>query len=96
MADSQGASTVFIEFMLRILEESLEELLQSQNITISGSDRIALFKDYITDRSFTRKDYLRYFKELSTSTASRDLKDAVDNHLLRKEGEKSLTRYTYI
>lgn len=96
VADSQGASTVFIEFMLRILEESLEELLQSQNITISGSDRIALFKDYIADRSFTRKDYLRYFKELSTATASRDLKDAVDNHLLRKEGEKSLTRYTYI
>ena len=96
IADRQGESTVFVEFMLRIVEESLEELLQSQNVTLTGRDRIALFKDYIADASFTRKDYLRYFKELSTATASRDLKEAVDSNLLRKEGEKSLTRYTYI
>lgn len=96
VADRQGESTLFIEFMLRIVEESLEELLQSQNVTLTGRDRIALFKDYIADASFTRKDYLRYFKELSTATASRDLKEAVDSNLLRKEGEKSLTRYTYI
>ena len=95
VADRQGESTIFVEFMLRIVEESLEELLQSQNVTLTG-DRIALFKDYIADASFTRKDYLRYFKELSTATASRDLKEAVDSNLLRKEGEKSLTRYTYI
>ncbi|MBS1320092.1 MAG: Fic family protein [Parabacteroides sp.] len=96
VADRQGESTIFVEFMLRIVEESLEELLQSQNVTLTERDRIALFKDYIADASFTRKDYLRYFKELSTATASRDLKEAVDSNLLRKEGEKSLTRYTYI
>lgn len=96
VADRQGESTIFVEFMLRIVEESLEELLQSQNVTLTGRDRIALFKDYIADASFTRKDYLRYFKELSTATASRDLKEAVDSNQLRKEGEKSLTHYTYI
>ena len=96
VADRQGESTIFVEFMLRIVEESLEELLQSQNVTLTERDRIALFKDYIADASFTRKDYLRYFKELSTATASRDLKEAVDSNLLRKEGEKSLTHYTYI
>ncbi len=95
LADSQGSSTVFIEFMLRIIEESLEELLQSQNVTLSGSGRIDLFREYIDDRYFTRKDYLRYFKELSTATASRDLKEAVENKLLSKEGEKSLTRYKF-
>ena len=62
IADRQGESTVFVEFMLRIVEESLEELLQSQNVTLTGRDRIALFKDYIADASFTRKDYLRYLK----------------------------------
>lgn len=96
IADSKGESTVFVEFMLRIVEESLEELLQSQNVTLSGRDRIALFREHIKDGTFTRKDYLRYFKELSTATASRDLKEAVESNLLRKEGEKSLTRYKYI
>ena len=95
VADRQGESTIFVEFMLRIVEESLEELLQSQNVTLTGRDRIALFKDYIADASFTRKDYLRYFKELSTATASRDLKEAVDSNQLRKEREKFDALYIY-
>jgi predicted HTH transcriptional regulator len=45
--------------------------------------------------SFTRKDYMEVFKTISTATASRDLKKAVEDGNLRTEGGGNLTRYFY-
>jgi predicted HTH transcriptional regulator len=45
--------------------------------------------------SFTRQDYMRIFKDISSATASRDLKAAVDNGILEKTGEKRTTRYKF-
>jgi Fic family protein len=94
-SDDQGSSTIFIEFMLNVINDALEELLRIQSPSITNRDRIKLFKDIIGKSSFTRQDYLRHNKEISSATASRDLKNAVDDGILEKTGEKRLTKYKF-
>ncbi|MFV0467788.1 MAG: Fic family protein [Dysgonomonas sp.] len=94
-SDNQGKSTEFIEFMLDIIDTALEDLLKTQNLTLTSTDRINIFVNFIGNDFFTRQDYLRHNKEISTATASRDLKEAVDNNIIEKTGEKRLTKYRY-
>lgn len=96
VSDKAGNSTAFIEFMLAIIDRSLENLLQTQNISIDKTTRVDVFRDIIGSGLFTRADYLRHNKGISTSTASRDLKDAVDNGILERIGDKRLTKYRFI
>src|SRR6056300_110895 len=77
-SDNSGESTLFIEWMLQILLQALEELLKTQNRNLTVKDRIELFKVIIGKREFYRKEYLQNFREISTATASRDLKWAVE------------------
>jgi predicted HTH transcriptional regulator len=86
---------VFIEFMLEIILESLEDLLSIQNVSLTNIDRINLFKSIVKMDFFTRKEYLKNFREISSATASRDLKFAVDNGLIEKFGDKNTARYKY-
>lgn len=95
-ADKKGHSTSFIEFMLAIILEALNELLQSQNKTLYAEDRIELFKQRVGKSSFSRKDYLQNFKNISAPTASRDLKWAVEQGIVKKFGEQRLTKYKFI
>jgi Fic family protein len=94
-SDNQGNSTGFIEFMLQIICESLEELLTSQSVNLTRDDRIAIYKNKISSDSFTRQDYMRLFKDISSATASRDLKVAVDKGILEKTGDKRTTQYRF-
>lgn len=94
-SDNAGESTPFIEFMLEIILESLEDLLNIQNISLTNIDRINLFKTIIKDDFFTRKEYLKRFREISSATASRDLKFAVESGLIEKIGDKNTARYRY-
>ncbi len=94
-SDNQGSSTGFIEFMLDVINTALEDLLRTQNLTVSNLDRIDLFKDIIGTKIFTRQDYLRHNKEISPATASRDLKEAVEGLILEKTGDKRLTKYRF-
>jgi Fic family protein len=94
-SDNQGSSTSFIEFMLELIHIALADLLRSQNVAVTDSDRIDLFKDQIAGNEFSRQEYLRYNKDISSATASRDLKNAVDNGILSKTGEKRLTKYRF-
>ncbi|MBS0026705.1 Fic family protein [Chitinophaga sp. 22321] len=96
ISDKSGHSTPFIEFMLAVIEESLEELLTSQNTSVTSVDRISLFKQKIKDAPFTRKDYLRENKDISSATASRDLKEAIEKKLLNKTGDKRVTVYNFL
>jgi len=95
LSDKSGHCTLFIEFMLNIILQALENLLQTQNRTLTAQDRIELYKDIIKYKEFSRKDYLQNFKEISQATASRDLKWAVEQSVLIKYGDKRLTRYRY-
>lgn len=94
-SDNKGNSTGFIEFMLQIINESLEELLNNQGVNLTGTDRITIFKDKIKQANFSRQEYMRQFKDISSATASRDLKEAVDNGILKKTGDKRMTSYCY-
>ena len=81
--------------MLEIILESLNELLNIQNVNLTKIDRIYLFKSIIKDNYFTRKEYLTNFREISSATASRDLKYAVENQLINKNGDKSTSKYRF-
>lgn len=94
-SDNTGESTVFIEYMLEIILESLQQLLSIQNVSLTNVDRIILFKSIVKNDFFTRKAYLNNFREISSATASRDLKFAVENGLIEKMGDKNTTRYRY-
>ncbi len=94
-SDNTGQSTPFFEWMLNIILQSLENLLKTQNRSLTAEDRIELFKDKIGQQEFSRKDYLQNFKEISQATASRDLKWAVEQEILEKSGDKRLTKYQF-
>lgn len=95
-SDNQGTSTSFIEFMLEIINQTLEDLLSSQNLNLKNTDRIEAFKGIIGSDYFSRQGYLRQNKDISSATASRDLKEAVDKDILEKSGDKRLTKYRYL
>lgn len=92
-SDKAGKSTRFIEFMLATINDALEDLLKIQNRQLTTADRVAYFLSVYKDKVFTRKDYMTIFKEISSSTASRDLKYALDEKLVSKEGDKRMTKY---
>jgi Fic family protein len=95
-SDNQGNSTSFVEFMLEIINHALEDLLSSQNLAIRNIERIEAFRAIISYDYFTRRDYLRQNKDISSATASRDLKDAVEKGILNKTGDKRMTKYQFI
>lgn len=96
LSDKSGHSTLFIEFMLDNILQSLESLLKTQNRNLTQQDRIELYKGIIGHNQFSRKDYLQNFKNISQATASRDLKWAVEQRILVKTGDKRLTKYQFI
>jgi len=71
--DNKGDSTEFIEYMLDIIDSSLNELLGLNNRLVTDVDRIDYFIS-LGKTDFSRKDYMNVFRNLSSSTASRDLK----------------------
>jgi Fic family protein len=91
-ADKEGKSTKFIEYMLQMIDHSLVELLQNSSKKLSENDRMLLFLEN-NENDFTRKNYIAYFKDISTATASRDLKNAVENSLIEKYGDKKTSTY---
>ncbi|MCT4639008.1 MAG: Fic family protein [Bacteroidales bacterium] len=95
-SDNRGESTLFIEFMLEIILDSLEDLLNVKSVALTAADRVDLYRSVIKDNYFTRKDYLKNYREISAATASRDLKYAVEEGLIKKYGDKNTTKYRYV
>ncbi|MCX6287637.1 MAG: Fic family protein [Bacteroidetes bacterium] len=90
--DKIGDSTGFIEYMLKIIEDSLAELLNFNNRILTDIERIEYFATYGI-QEFTRKEYMNVFKNISTSTASRDIKKGVDMSYFIRTGDKNKTIY---
>jgi hypothetical protein len=72
-SDKEGKSTQFIEYMLLLIQQSLYELLESDTKKLDGTERLEVFLEQSSDM-FSRKEYMKFHKELSSATASRDLK----------------------
>ncbi len=90
-SDRRGKSTPFIEYMLGIIDRSLAEIV-GKSRKLNEEERMDYF---LTSghSEFTRKDYMQVF-DISSASASRDLRNAVDKGILVKTGDKKTTVYT--
>ncbi len=96
-SDRSGDSSAFVHFTLGIIRQSLEDFLSSfVPKPLSADERITRAKDHFAREEFSRKHYRELFKTISTATASRDLKQAVESKTLKKAGEKALTVYRFL
>jgi Fic family protein len=94
-SDKAGKSTLFIEYMLDVIDKSLNELLSFNNRILKDTDRLNYFIT-MGKKDFTRKDYMNVFKDISSATASRDLKKGVELNIFYKTGNKNRTVYKLI
>lgn len=94
-SDKEGKSTKFIEYMLNVIDISINELLMYNNRTLTQKDRIEYFISQ-NFKVFTRKDYMNVFKDISSATASRDLKTGLELNFFEKSGDKNKTIYKII
>ncbi|HIB48404.1 MAG TPA: Fic family protein [Flavobacteriaceae bacterium] len=94
-SDKSGKSTIFIEYMLEVIETSITELLNFNNRSLNQKDRLEYFTS-LNKVEFSRKDYMNVFKDISTATASRDLKEGVEQNLFERTGKKNKTTYRLI
>ena len=95
-SDRQGESTIFVEFMLDTIYNSLNRYYSEfKPETVSTEQRITKAKEYFKNKKFSRKDYIDLLKNISTATASRDLKFCVDEKLVERFGDKRLTSYRF-
>jgi Fic family protein len=92
LSDKAGKSTFSIEYMLDVINKSLENLLSYNNRTLKDIDRLEYFLK-LGLKEFTRKDYMNTFKDLSSATASRDLKKGIGLELFKSIGILNKTRY---
>jgi len=91
-SDITGNSTTFIEYMLAVIDRSLDDMLKIRRQSLTETERIEYFME--TDiEEFTRKDYMAIFKSISSATASRDLKKGLEMKLFIKYGIKNNTVY---
>ena len=91
-SDKVGNSTIFIAYMLSVINASLAELLNFKERVFTQKERLDYFVA-LGKSPFSRKDYLTVFKDISSATASRDLKSGIALHLFVKSGEKNKTIY---
>jgi Fic family protein len=92
-SDKMGKSTPFIEYMLAVIDNSLFNLLSYTNRVLKDTDRLSYFLS-LGKTEFTRKDYRSVFKDISTATASRDLKKGIALRMLTASGNFNKTVYS--
>ncbi len=85
-ADRRGDHGGFIIYLLERIDEALAELLTERDPVRGNTDRMAVFLAQAPDRPFRRKDYLAFYPELSTATATRDLREAAERGALIVRG----------
>jgi len=95
-ADNTGQSTIFIEFMLESINQSLRKTIDEstpRNIDYQKRTEfaLALLNDW-----FDRKEYMKINKGISTATASRDLKKLLEEGKIESSGEGRMTKYKKI
>jgi Fic family protein len=95
-SDKSGMSTIFIEFMLGVILESLEDLLTGRVPVLTALERVERFRAEVGTQSFARKDYMLKYKGISPATASRDLRDGVKKRMLKRMGEKRNALYLFV
>ncbi len=95
-SDNTGKSTVFIEFMLEMINTALRNTIDdAKPLKPNYSKRIEYALNELNGW-FTRKDYMILCKGISSATASRDLKKLIDDGIVKLQGEGRMTQYKII
>lgn len=92
LSDKSGKSTYFIEYMLDVIDKSLETLLNYNNRVLKDIDRLEYFLK-LGIKEFNRKNYMNIFKDISSATASRDLKKGIELNMFQSVGNLNKTKY---
>jgi Fic family protein len=95
LSDKSGKSTFFIEYMLDVIDKSLANLLNYNRRIFKDVDRLDYFLK-LGIKEFSRKNYMDTFKDISSATASRDLKKGIELKLFKSIGTLNKTRYITI
>jgi Fic family protein len=95
LSDKSGKSTFFIEYMLDVIDKSLANLLNYNHRIFKDVDRLDYFLK-LGIKEFSRKNYMDTFKDISSATASRDLKKGIELKLFKSIGTLNKTRYITI
>ena len=93
--DGKGNSTEFIEFMLHIIKEGLEEFIDQKPKPISARDRLSIAAGKFNKDLFSRKEYLKLFVDLSEPSGTRDLRIGVEEGLLERVGMDRNSKYKF-
>ncbi|MEM7108733.1 MAG: Fic family protein [Bacteroidota bacterium] len=95
-SDQLGESTPFVTFSLSVILKALEDFIDVlRPVPLTAEERLQKAAEHFVRTYFSRKDYLDYFKTISSATASRDLKQGVSNNLLCRKGDKAQTKYQF-
>lgn len=95
LSDKSGKSTKFIEFMLQIIQESLQKTIEESAVpNFDFIARLDLARSELKDW-FDRKEYMNLCKGISTATASRDLKQMVEEGQVKVRGSGRMTQYFF-
>ncbi len=92
-SDNEGSSTKFVEFMLERILESLDGILRRTGPNGADYGKRAEFALSQLEGWFDRKTYLEVCKNVSTATASRDLRKMIEDGIVEASGTGRMTRY---
>lgn len=94
--DKRGDSTLFVEYSMEQILVALQKYREATRSPIFNSQsRLNYAKKILGSESFTRKNYLNVFKDISTATASRDLGFGVQTNILERFGEANQSKYRF-
>jgi Fic family protein len=97
LSDKDGDSTIFIEFMLNIIKTALKGFAGDlKSVVETTNTRLDSAREVLGSRQFSRNDYMKLHKNISSATASRDLVVGVKAKKLAKKGDKAITRYWFV
>ena len=92
-ADNSGKSTIFIEFMLDAINKSLRKTIDESNPGNIDYQKRADAALASLNYWFDRKEYMQLNKGISSATASRDLKQLLEDGRIESSGSGRMTKY---
>jgi len=92
-SDNSGSSTVFIEFLLNVINKALRETIKEATPATTDYKKRVDFALSKLGAWFDRKEYLSICKGISTATASRDIKQLLDEGIIESTGSGRMMKY---
>ena len=92
-SNRDGESTEFILFMLKIIKETLIELIEIQKVTDKNKEKIKLLIEYLGQNNSINNKEAQNLLDISESAAKRFLNKLVKENILEAVGEYKARKY---